>query len=108
MGGAAHRLGCVDIEITSGSLADVDVLAPLWKGMVEHHRDVVAGQVPVRDAEEAWQRRRGEYVSWFEDGSGLLFIARREGSAGAIGYAMYRLLPSGSTFDLGHVRGEVD
>jgi GNAT superfamily N-acetyltransferase len=108
MGGAPHRLDCVDIEITSGSLADVDVLAPLWKGMVEHHRDVLAGQVPVRDAEAAWQRRRKEYVSWLEDGSGLLFVARREGGEEAIGYAMCRLLPSGSTFDLGPVRGEVD
>jgi ribosomal protein S18 acetylase RimI-like enzyme len=98
----------VDIEISSGDLADVDMLAPLWKAMVEHHRAVVAGQVPVRDADEAWQRRRREYVSWLEDGSGLLFLARREGADEVIGYAMCRLLPSGPTFDLGPVRGDVE
>jgi ribosomal protein S18 acetylase RimI-like enzyme len=98
----------VDIEITSGSLADVDVLAPLWMAMVEHHRVVVGGQVPVRSAEEAWHRRRREYVSWLEDGSGLLFLARREGAGDVIGYAMCRLLPSGPTFDLGSVRGDVE
>ena len=98
----------MDIEITPGDLADVDALGPLWQTMVEHHREVVAGQVPVRDAEEAWQRRRREYVSWLEDGSAMLFLARREGTAEAVGYAMCRLVPSGSTFDLGPVRGEVD
>ena len=30
--------------------------------MVAHHREVVAGAFPVRDAEAAWQRRRAEYV----------------------------------------------
>jgi ribosomal protein S18 acetylase RimI-like enzyme len=102
----------VDIEITSGGLADVDALAPLWMAMVEHHRTVVAGRVPVRSAGEAWERRRREYVSWLEDGSGLLFLARREGgdklSDKVIGYAMCRLLPSGPTFDLGPVRGDVE
>jgi ribosomal protein S18 acetylase RimI-like enzyme len=98
----------VDIEITLGGLTDVDELAPLWTAMVEHHREVVAGQVPVRDAEDAWQRRRREYVSWLQDGTGLLFLARHEGVGEVIGYAMCRLLPSGSTFDLGPVRGDVE
>jgi ribosomal protein S18 acetylase RimI-like enzyme len=98
----------MDIEIAPGSLPDVDALAPLWKTMVEHHRQVVAGQVPVRPAEDAWQRRRREYAAWLEDGTGLLFLARREGTDEVLGYAMCRLLPSGSTFDLGPVRGDVE
>jgi ribosomal protein S18 acetylase RimI-like enzyme len=98
----------VDIEITSGSLTDLDSLAPLWMAMVEHHRAVVAGRVPVRPAGEAWERRRHQYESWIQDGSGLLFLARREGAADVIGYAMCRLLPSGPPFDLGEVRGDVE
>jgi ribosomal protein S18 acetylase RimI-like enzyme len=98
----------VDIEITSGSLTDVDALAPLWMAMVEHHRTVVAGRVPVRSAGEAWERRRLEYVSWLQDGAGLLFLARREGADQVIGYAMCRLVPSGPTFDLGPLRGDVE
>jgi ribosomal protein S18 acetylase RimI-like enzyme len=102
----------VDIEITPGGRTDVDSLAPLWMAMVEHHRTVVAGRVPVRPPGEAWERRRREYVSWLEDGSGLLFLARREGGGSTtgevIGYAMCRLLPSGPTFDLGPVRGDVE
>jgi ribosomal protein S18 acetylase RimI-like enzyme len=98
----------VDIEITPGGLPDVDVLAPLWMAMVEHHRAVVAGRVPVRPADEAWARRRTEYVSWLEDGSGLLHLARREGAAEVVGYAMCHLVPSGPTFDLGDIRGDVE
>jgi ribosomal protein S18 acetylase RimI-like enzyme len=98
----------VDIEITPGGLPDVDALAPLWTAMVEHHRTVVSGRVPVRPAGESWDRRRREYVSWLEDGSGLLFLARREGGDEVIGYAMCRLLPSGPTFDLGPERGDVE
>jgi hypothetical protein len=81
--------------INPGGLTDVDAPASLWKAMVEHHRTVVAGRVPVRPAGEAWERRRREYVSWLEDGSGLIFLARREGADEVIGYAMCRLLPSG-------------
>lgn len=98
----------MDIEITSGGLPDVDALAPPWMAMVEHHRTVVAGRVPVRAAGEAWEQRRRQYVSWLEDGSGLLFLARREDADEVIGYAMCRLLPSGPTFDLGSVRGDVE
>lgn len=98
----------MDIEITTGALADVDSVAPLWMAMVEHHREVVDGSVPVRPAADAWQRRRQEYSTWLGDGSGLLFLARPGGADDPVGYAFCRLLPSGSTFDLGPVRGEVE
>jgi ribosomal protein S18 acetylase RimI-like enzyme len=98
----------VDIEITSGDLTDVGSLAPLWMAMVEHHRAVVAGRVPVRHASEAWERRRREYESWLADGSGLLFLARADGVGEVVGYAMCRLVPSGPTFDFGPVRGDVE
>ncbi|GAA5117553.1 GNAT family N-acetyltransferase [Pseudonocardia adelaidensis] len=98
----------MDIEITRGRLADVDALAPLWTAMVEHHRTVVAGRVPVRPAAESWDMRRREYASWLDDGSGLLFLARREAADEVIGYAVCRLLASGPTFDLGPVRGDVE
>ncbi len=98
----------MDIEITSGDLTDVGSLAPLWMAMVEHHRAVVAGRVPVRHASEAWERRRREYESWLADGSGLLFLARADGVGEVVGYAMCRLVPSGPTFDFGPVRGDVE
>jgi ribosomal protein S18 acetylase RimI-like enzyme len=96
------------ITITSGDLADLDSVQPLWNAMVEHHREVVAGQVPVRPVAESWQRQREEYAAWLQDGSALLLLARRDGASDVLGYALCRLLPSGPTFDLGPVRGEVD
>jgi ribosomal protein S18 acetylase RimI-like enzyme len=98
----------VDIEISRGTVADVDAVAPLWRGMVEHHRSVVAGQVPVRPGDESWRRRRREYLAWLADGSGLLFLARRDGADEVLGYAVCLLVPSGPTFDLGEVRGDVE
>jgi ribosomal protein S18 acetylase RimI-like enzyme len=96
------------ITITEGTLADVDSVEPLWNAMVEHHREVVAGQVPVRSAAESWRRQRQEYVTWLREENALLLLARRDGDADLLGYALCRLLPSGPTFDLGPVRGEVD
>ncbi|GAA0927201.1 GNAT family N-acetyltransferase [Pseudonocardia zijingensis] len=98
----------MDIEITAGGLTDVDALAPLWTAMVEHHRTVVAGRVPVRPADKSWELRRREYVTWLQDGTGLLFLARREGAGEVVGYAVCRLLASGPTFDLGPERGDVE
>jgi hypothetical protein len=60
-------------------------------GAPPHRRGRAGAGAP---AGEAWERRRREYVSWLEDGSGLLFLARREGADDVIGYAMCRLLPS--------------
>jgi ribosomal protein S18 acetylase RimI-like enzyme len=98
----------VDFMITQGGPADVDVLEPLWKALVEHHREIAGGEVAVRPAQEAWQRRRRQYESWLEEGTGLLFLARSEDSGGAVGYVMCHLLGSGSTYDFGEVRGDVE
>jgi ribosomal protein S18 acetylase RimI-like enzyme len=98
----------VDLVITQGRPSDVEALEPLWKALVEHHRDIAAGEVVVRPAEDAWQRRRRQYAAWLEDGTGLLFLARAEGSDEAVGYVMCHLLGSGSTYDLGEVRGDVE
>jgi ribosomal protein S18 acetylase RimI-like enzyme len=96
------------IEISTAGADQVDALAPLWIEMVEHHRDVVGRQWPVRSAPDAWVRRREEYRRWLAEASGLLFVARDHGATDPVGYAFCRLIESGPTFDLGPVRGEVD
>ncbi len=98
----------MDIEISAGDVSDVDSLAPLWMLMVEHHREVVGEQWPVRSPEQAWELRRQQYHTWLDEASGLLFIARLGDRDEPVGYAFCRLIPSGPTFDLGSVRGEID
>jgi ribosomal protein S18 acetylase RimI-like enzyme len=75
--------------------------------MVEHHRQVADGAVPVRRSDDAWEMRRREYLGWLEDGTGSLLVARRD-DGGLDGYAFLRVLGSGPTFDFGDVRGEVE
>lgn len=99
----------MDLEIRIGGAGDIDALAPLWMAMVEHHRDLVGAQWPVRAPESAWVLRREQYRSWLQDGSGILLVARLESSdPGFVGYAVCRLIESGPTFDLGGPHGEVD
>ncbi len=64
------------IEVSAGTFNDVDSLAPLWMALVEHHREVVDQQCPVRAPEQAWAPRRQQYLKWLGDASGLLFVAR--------------------------------
>ena len=93
-------------EIQVGGTNDVPLLRTLWTAMVEHHRAVADGSVPVRRSEDAWEMRRREYVRWLEDGTGTLLVAR--GPDGLDGYAFLRTVGSGPTFDFGEVRGEVE
>jgi ribosomal protein S18 acetylase RimI-like enzyme len=92
--------------VSREATTDLEPLAPLWRAMVEHHRQVAGGELPVRDAHEAWSMRRAEYLRWLQDGSGALLVAH--GADGPGGYAFLRTVPSGPTFDLGAPRGEVE
>jgi ribosomal protein S18 acetylase RimI-like enzyme len=98
----------VEIEIGTGSEADVEAIGPLWKSMVAHHDALLGSEVPVRDADAAWEMRRVQYHGWLAEDSGFLRVARWPGSPQPIGYGFFRLVRSGPTFDLGDVRGEVE
>lgn len=76
--------------------------------MVEHHRRLVGDQWPVRSADAAWNLRRRQYASWLAEDTGFLFIARGAESERQLGYVACRLVPTGATFDLGEIRGDVD
>ena len=95
------------IEADAGRL---DEVGPLFKGMVEHHRVVTGDQWPVRDAGQAWQRRRRQYSAWLADGRSWLLLAVDAASASrpAAGYAMVRLTEPGPTWDLGASLGQLE
>ena len=95
------------IEADAGRL---DEVGPLFKGMVEHHRVVTGQQWPVRDREQAWQRRRWQYSAWLAGGRAWLLLAVDAASASraAAGYAMVRLTEPGPTWDLGTSLGELE
>jgi ribosomal protein S18 acetylase RimI-like enzyme len=97
----------VQIQIRQGSSEDVPLLAPLWVAMVEHHRAVVAEPWPVREAGDAWARRREEYLSGLADESGFLLVAHASGSSDPVGYCFCELVGTGPTFEVGPLRGDV-
>ena len=98
----------VNLAVTSASISDVPCLETLWKTMVEHHRRLVGHQWPVHRADVAWELRRQQYATWLAESTGFLFIAHSAGSGRQLGYVACRLVPTGPTFDLGYIRGEVD
>jgi ribosomal protein S18 acetylase RimI-like enzyme len=97
----------VEIEVRTGGEEDVDSLEPLWKGMVEHHRAVVAEPQLVRDAARAWALRRRQYLSWLANGNGFLLLAQTADSPQPVGYCFCELTEAGPTFDLGEQIGDV-
>ena len=96
------------IDIASGSAETVEALAPLWKAMVDHHRQLAGPHLPIRASDEAWAMRRTDYRRWLDDGTGALLLATVGESTLPDGYAFLRTIPSGPTFDLGSRRGEVE
>ena len=101
-------VGSIDVHTVRGTDEDLALIAPLWRAMVEHHRQVAGDELPVRDADDAWTMRRREYRAWLDDGSGALLVAGADGAARPDGYAFCRLVRSGPTFDFGQARGEVE
>jgi GNAT superfamily N-acetyltransferase len=83
---------------------------PLFQAMVEHHRLVAGGDWPVRDAKQAWARRRREYVDWLSTGNAWLLVALPidSGQTTAVGYAFVRVHEPGATWDLGEEVGELE
>jgi ribosomal protein S18 acetylase RimI-like enzyme len=97
-------------RIVSAGVSEIDRVEPLWHAMVVHHERVIAGAWPVRTPTEAWRRRRAEYVEWLTGGEAWLLLAvpAGEDAAAPDGYAIVRLQPSGSTWDLGDRIGELE
>ncbi len=98
----------MDVIVAEAGGAEVDGLEPLWRSMVEHHRELTGHQWPVRDAGEAWALRRIQYVAWLRDGVATLFTAASQPSGELVGYTMLRISPAGPTWDLGRETGEVE
>ncbi len=96
-------------RIVELGVADVDLVEGLWKEMVAHHREVIGAELPTRDPDAAWARRRAQYVRWLEAGEGFLFLMPGEGAEGVpLGYAFLRLGAPPSTWDLGEPIGDLE
>jgi GNAT superfamily N-acetyltransferase len=86
----------------------IDRVEPLWRAMVDHHREVVGREIPVRPTDATWPLRRAQYDEWLSSGDGVLLLAVTSAGAEPDGYACVRTTPSAPTFDFGERVGELE
>jgi GNAT superfamily N-acetyltransferase len=89
---------------------EIDRVAPLFKQLVEFHREVIEGAWPVRSAEAAWAHRRGQYREWLGEGSARMLAAvpAADEAAAPLGYAVLAIKPSPASWDVEERVGELE
>jgi ribosomal protein S18 acetylase RimI-like enzyme len=90
--------------IERGDPAEIDRLEPLWKVLLEHHKDVYVG-LPRRPPDDSWRRRRAEYQRWLAHEGSFFLVARR--GAALLGYAMVELREGSPMWDMGERAAEL-
>jgi GNAT superfamily N-acetyltransferase len=97
-------------EVVELEVSQVDRVEPLFKQLVDFHRDAVEGAWPVRSVEAAWAHRRAEYVEWLGVGRARMLVAVPAGDEGASprGYAVLSVGPSSASWDVGERIGELE
>ena len=64
--------------------ADIDLVGPLWKQLMDHIASLRGALVPVRPSDESWELERKEMLRELA-GEAFVLVARKEGRV--IGYA---------------------
>ena len=64
--------------------ADIDLVGPLWKQLMDHVASLPDGLVPVRPSDESWELERREMLAELA-GEAFILVARKE--ARVVGYA---------------------
>ena len=91
-GGEVGGPGGGERDVTIGRLdgAQIDLLEPLWRSLIDHIRELgsVVSLVP---HEQSWPRRRAIYQELFADGESFALAAWR--GEQLVGYAMIHIAP---------------
>jgi ribosomal protein S18 acetylase RimI-like enzyme len=98
-----------DLVVAELTVEEIDRVGPLFKGLVASQSEVVEGAWPVRSGEEAWARRRRQYLAWLGEGSARMLVAvPAEDAAEPLGYAVLSVKPSMASWDVGTRVGELE
>jgi ribosomal protein S18 acetylase RimI-like enzyme len=73
-----------EISIEMLEPADIEVVGPLWKALMDHVAALPDALVPVRPSDESWVLERAVMLEALE-GDAFVLVARRDGEA--VGYA---------------------
>lgn len=100
----------MSVTIQRAHVRDVSRVKPLWKLLLQRYRAYAAGDWPVRDPKEAWERRHQDYLSWINDGMGVIYLATdsEDPDGGLLGYAALRFVDSGAAMNLGDSIGLIE
>ena len=73
-----------DITIERLDPKDIELLAPLWKALLDHISELPDALVPIRPFEQSWPLERADVLKALE-GDAFVLVARRGGAV--VGYA---------------------
>lgn len=92
----------IDIEMLDP--ADIELLAPLWKQLLDHIAALPDAVVPIRPSDESWPLERQEMLERLE-GDGFVLAARRDGDV--VGYAFVAIEGPDPVWYTGNQRAEL-
>jgi ribosomal protein S18 acetylase RimI-like enzyme len=84
--------------------ADLEPLGPLWRSLMERHREVWE-LVPMRSYEDAWPRRKAQYLEWLGAPGSFVLVARRAGLI--VGYVVVGVHEADETYEMGERQAEI-
>lgn len=75
-----------DVRIEQLNPAAIETVKPLWLALQAHHGSVTTDWEPLREPEDSWHRRRGDYIRWLQEPDAFCLVAYRDHEA--VGYAL--------------------
>jgi len=84
--------------------ADLDALAPLWRALMDRHRETWE-LVPMRSYEDSWPRRRAQYREWLAAPGSFVLVGRR--GTQLLGYAVVGVDEGDETYATGERAAEI-
>ncbi|MDO9354873.1 MAG: GNAT family N-acetyltransferase [Solirubrobacteraceae bacterium] len=98
------------IQITQGSVDELDLVEPLWLGLVAQHREVMADAMTFVDDAESWRRKRPKYRATLEEPESFLLLARLDDLPAPVGYlvATVERESTNGLYDLWPAIGDID
>jgi len=85
--------------------ARLDELEPLWRALLVRHAEVWT-RLPMRSAEETWERRRHQYEGWLADDDSFALVARRMHAP--VGYVLVDIADGDETYLTGERMARIE
>jgi ribosomal protein S18 acetylase RimI-like enzyme len=84
--------------------ADLDPLEPLWRSLMDRHREAWE-VVAMRSYEDSWPRRRAQYREWLRTPGSFVLVGRCQDQA--VGYAVVGIGEGDETYATGDRQAEI-